>query len=110
MTGDGVLIGDVDSIADIYHPTYFKGDAGYYDWIDVNGDGVLTPGVDAIDLNRNGQVDPGETIREVVRAETWCPTWEAPSTPARRTSTLQSTGFTSTRTATARRDYGSGVL
>ncbi|HVY49639.1 MAG TPA: S8 family serine peptidase, partial [Minicystis sp.] len=61
MTGQGVVIGDVDSNVDVFHPTLFRGDAGYYDWIDVDGDGVLTPGVDAIDLNRNGRPDPGET-------------------------------------------------
>ncbi len=61
MTGAGVVIADVDSLVDVFHPTFFRGDGGYYDWIDVDGDGVLTPGVDAIDLNRNGMVDPGET-------------------------------------------------
>jgi hypothetical protein len=69
MTGSGIVIGDVDSAVDLYHPTFFRGDAGYYDWIDVDGDGAFTIGVDAIDLNRNGAADPGE-VAQVVRAQT----------------------------------------
>jgi Subtilase family len=68
MTGEGVVIGDIDTLVDVFHPTFFRGDAGYYDWIDVDHDGVLTPGVDAVDLNRNGKVDPGETVQVVTAA------------------------------------------
>ncbi len=49
-------------------PTFARGDAGYYDWIDFDHDGVLTPGVDAIDLNRNGKIDPGETVQALTAA------------------------------------------
>ncbi|MFT3772377.1 MAG: S8 family serine peptidase [Minicystis sp.] len=70
LTGAGVLVGDIDSAADIYHPSFFKADAGYFDWIDVDGDGVLTPGIDAIDLDRDGKVSAGETAA-LVRADTW---------------------------------------
>src|SRR5262249_38107638 len=54
LTGKGVVVADIDTLADIFHPAFFYADAGYFDWIDVNGDGVFTPGVDAIDLNQNG--------------------------------------------------------
>lgn len=70
LTGAGVVIGDIDSLCDIFHPTFFRADAGYFDWLDVDRDGVFTPGVDAIDLNQNGVVDPGE-VAEVVRAATY---------------------------------------
>ncbi len=60
LTGTGVVIGDVDSLVDPFQPAFFKGDAGYFDWIDTDGDGVLTPGVDSIDLNQNGVADAGE--------------------------------------------------
>jgi MYXO-CTERM domain-containing protein len=70
LTGKGVLVGDVDSAADIYHPTFFRADAGYFDWIDVDGDGVLTPGVDAIDLDLDGKVGPSEIAKQI-RADTW---------------------------------------
>ena len=81
MTGKGVVVGDVDTLVDIFHPTFFRGDAGYYDWIDVDGDGVLTPGVDAVDLNRNGKVDPGEKA-QVITAEAYSDETRA-SVPAR---------------------------
>jgi len=66
LTGKGILIADIDSMVDPFHPTFFKGDGGYVDWIDVDHDGVLTPGVDAIDLDGNGMVDAGEIARSLV--------------------------------------------
>lgn len=60
LTGQGITIGDEDSLVDIFEPAFFRGDAGYYDWLDVDKDGVYTPNVDAIDLNQNGVVDDGE--------------------------------------------------
>ena len=60
LTGSGVVIADVDSAIDPFHPTFFRGDAGYFDWIDVDKDGAFTPGVDAIDLDGDGRVGPGE--------------------------------------------------
>ncbi|HEY3358038.1 MAG TPA: S8 family serine peptidase [Polyangia bacterium] len=69
LTGAGMLVADMDTNADVFHPTFFRADAGAYDWIDVDGDGVFTPGVDAIDLDRNGRVDDGE-IGRWLKAET----------------------------------------
>jgi hypothetical protein len=69
MTGAGVTVADVDTLVDPFHPTFFRGDAGYFDWIDVDHDGQLTPGTDAIDLNRDGKVDPGETA-QLLEAQT----------------------------------------
>ena len=60
-TGEGVVIADVDSLADVFHPHFFYGDGGWYSWIDVDGDGVFTPTTDAIDLNANGEIDTAET-------------------------------------------------
>jgi len=48
---------------DVFHPAFFRGDAGYYDWIDVNGDGLFTLNMDAVDLDRDGVAGPGETAR-----------------------------------------------
>ena len=67
-TGQGVLIADVDSLVDVYHPDLFRGDGGWYDWIDADGDGHFTPGADAIDLNGDGQPGSGERAH-VLRAD-----------------------------------------
>jgi hypothetical protein len=69
LTGKGILIGDVDSLVDPFHPTFFKGDGGYFDWIDVNGDGAFTPGTDAIDLDHDGAPSPAE-VAQVLSATT----------------------------------------
>lgn len=62
LTGKGVVVGDVDSGVDIFSPFFFFADGGEYDWIDVDKDGVFTPGVDAVDFNKNGKADEGETL------------------------------------------------
>jgi hypothetical protein len=61
LTGEGIVVADLDSNADVFHPQFFRADAGWHDWIDVNGDGVFEPGVDAIDLDRDGSAGPTET-------------------------------------------------
>lgn len=66
LTGRGVVIADVDTLADVFHPDFFHGDGGWYDWIDVNGDGVFEPGVDGIDLDRDGAISAGE-IAQLLR-------------------------------------------
>jgi hypothetical protein len=61
LFGQGQILGDVDSVVDVFHPVFFHADAGWYDWLDVNQDGKFEPGIDAIDLDRDGQPGPGET-------------------------------------------------
>jgi hypothetical protein len=63
LTGQGIVVADLDTNIDVFHPVFFRADAGAYDWLDVDGDGVFTPGVDAIDLDHNGRADPGEVGR-----------------------------------------------
>ncbi|MEZ4372198.1 MAG: S8 family serine peptidase [Polyangiaceae bacterium] len=63
LTGSGVVLADVDSLADIFHPDFFRGDAGYFDWIDVDQDGSFEVGIDAVDLNRDGEADASEIAR-----------------------------------------------
>lgn len=62
LTGEGVIIADIDSGIDVFHPAFFKADGGYYDWIDVDGNGAFDPGVDRVDLNRNGLAEADETV------------------------------------------------
>jgi subtilisin family serine protease len=63
LDGTGVIIANIDTGVDIYHPAFFKADGGSYDWIDENGSGEFENGEDAVDLNGNGQADPDETLR-----------------------------------------------
>jgi subtilisin family serine protease len=72
LTGAGVTIADIDTNVDVLHPHFFRADGGYFDWIDTNGDGVLTPGQDAIDLDRDGAAGPKETA-QLLRARTTAP-------------------------------------
>jgi MYXO-CTERM domain-containing protein len=62
-TGTGVTIADVDTAIDVFHPAFFRGDAGWVSWIDLDGDGELTPGTDAIDLDGDGLLGEGEVAR-----------------------------------------------
>ncbi len=62
IAGKGVTIGDIDSGIDIFHPLFFRADGGYFAWIDVNGNDSFDPGIDAVDLDGNGQADEGETL------------------------------------------------
>lgn len=61
--GTGTVVGDIDSGIDVLHPHFFFADGGAFDWIDVDGDGALTPGADAIDYNDDGEADVNETVR-----------------------------------------------
>ncbi|MGE0326053.1 MAG: S8 family serine peptidase [Polyangiaceae bacterium] len=67
LTGSGMVLADVDTLADVFHPDFFRGDAGYFDWTDVNDNGTFDVGVDAVDLNRNGEAD-GTEIAQPLRA------------------------------------------
>lgn len=72
LTGKGVVIGDVDSGIDVFHPMFFFADGGDFEWIDVNGDGRITPGEDGVDRNGNGSIDKDEILRYVeIKDNTW---------------------------------------
>lgn len=63
LTGQGMVLADVDTLADVFHPDFFRGDAGWFDWLDVDQDGTFDPGVDAVDLNRNGEAEATEIAK-----------------------------------------------
>lgn len=72
LTGKGVIIGDVDSGIDVFHPMFFFADGGEFTFIDVNGDGSLTIGEDGIDKNGDGKIESSEVLRyQEIRDNTW---------------------------------------
>lgn len=56
ITGAGVTVCDLDTGIDPFHPMMFRADGGYYAWVDVDGDGVFDPGVDAVELGAGNLV------------------------------------------------------
>lgn len=60
QAGQGVVIADLDSGFDLLHPSLFFADGGFYDWIDADGDGVWTSGVDGVDFDRDGELESNE--------------------------------------------------
>ena len=60
--GRGVKICDLDTGIDVFHPMFWYPGDDSYEWIDANGDNVLSPGLDAVDLNGNGTADLGEGL------------------------------------------------
>ncbi|MCB9673919.1 MAG: S8 family serine peptidase [Alphaproteobacteria bacterium] len=64
-TGAGITIGNIDSHIDVTHPHFFRADAGTFRWLDVDGDGELTPGVDGLDRDGDGRIAPDEALEEL---------------------------------------------
>lgn len=62
VLGTGVTIGDLDSGTDVFHPDFWRDDGPAHAWFDLDASGTLTDG-DAADLNDDGHVDAGETVR-----------------------------------------------
>ena len=62
LTGEGMVIGNIDGGIDVFHPAFFKADGGLHTWLDVNKNGSFDPGTDAVDLNNNGKADTGELL------------------------------------------------
>jgi subtilisin family serine protease len=62
LTGSGVIIQDLDTGVDVTHPVFFRPDGGSFDWIDVDSDGLFSPGVDAVDLDNDGSHTSSEVL------------------------------------------------
>jgi subtilisin family serine protease len=62
ITGKDVLIANLDTGIDVFHPSFWRQDGGIYDWIDVDDSNSFENGIDAVDLNRNGLADLNETL------------------------------------------------
>ena len=62
LTGEGRIVADIDSGIDVFHPMFFKPDAGLHAWVDVDGNGRLDPGIDGIDADGDGAIGAGEVL------------------------------------------------
>jgi subtilisin family serine protease len=65
LDGAGTVIADIDSPIYHFHPAFFRADGGAYRWVDVNGDGELTPDVDGVDLDNDGKISPAEVLHRL---------------------------------------------
>lgn len=63
LTGRGRLLADIDSGIDPFHPMFFRADAGLRAWTDVDGNGVLDPGTDGVDMDGDGAIADAEVLR-----------------------------------------------
>jgi hypothetical protein len=63
LTGRGMRIADFDTGVDIFHPSFFYADGDTFSWIDVDMSTTFTPGVDCVDLNKNGTAQTNERLQ-----------------------------------------------
>ncbi len=69
-TGQGVTVVDIDGAADLFHPFLFRADGGRFAWLDVDGNGIFSSGIDGVDLNNDGVLNVGEVLR-MQKAAIW---------------------------------------
>lgn len=62
VLGTGVIIADLDTGVDVFHPDLWRDDGPAYSWLDRDASTTITDG-DAVDLDNDGIADPGETLR-----------------------------------------------
>lgn len=62
LDGHGTVIADIDTGVFVFHPSFFRPDAGVFPWVDVNADGLFTLDTDGVDLDRDGTIAPQEVL------------------------------------------------
>jgi subtilisin family serine protease len=65
LTGKGMRIADFDTGIDVFHPSFFYADGDTLEWLDVDLNNLFDPGVDAVDIDKNGVFGAGELLRHV---------------------------------------------
>ncbi|MFT6629310.1 MAG: subtilisin family serine protease [Flavobacteriales bacterium] len=73
LTGEGVIIADLDQAFDIFHPAFFRADGAFVSWIDVNESGTFDRG-DALDVDGDGEAGDDETMAVLDGTEMY---WDA---------------------------------
>lgn len=61
LTGEGIIVADLDTGVDWKHPDLWFADGESYEWIDGNTNGYVDSG-DGIDLDRSGDLQPDEYL------------------------------------------------
>ncbi|MFX0066545.1 MAG: S8 family serine peptidase [Candidatus Hermodarchaeota archaeon] len=62
LTGEGILIANLDTGIQWRHPDFFFADGGSINWLDNNTNGQFDNGTDGIDLNSNGTIQGKEKL------------------------------------------------
>ena len=62
VTGEGILIADLDSGVDWRHPDLWFADGGTWDWLDGNSNNQFDNGTDGIDTNPDGVIMADEAL------------------------------------------------
>ena len=70
VTGDGIVIGNIDQAIDHFHPAFLNADGGLYSWVDLDGDGEFSAG-DAIDFDENGDGEADEAVTVLDGSRFW---------------------------------------
>ncbi len=63
LGGSGVTVGVIDSWIDLFHPSFFRADGGYYEWVDLDGNGKFDVGIDGVDFDGDGSVAGKEVLK-----------------------------------------------
>jgi len=71
LTGAGVTVGVIDSWLDIFHPSFFRPDGGYVEWVDVDQNQAFSPGIDGIDRDGDGTIGATERLQVLDGALSW---------------------------------------
>ena len=65
VTGKNILIADLDTGINHFHPMFFFADGDTLAWIDVNKNGLYDAGIDGIDLDSSGIISVNEILRHI---------------------------------------------
>jgi len=65
ITGKNVLIADLDTGINHFHPMFFFADGDTFPWIDVNANLQFDPATDGVDYDLSGLIGPDEILKYI---------------------------------------------